>query len=248
MTTSRRHRHPLYAKTHYLITQLVFAVGLQAQTQRELRDSLSMIEGLITEHPKAVRLYMRKAALHIDLGEWGKALDSYDAALAIMPYNLTALYYRGYVNHHLKRYAFARQDYERVLAIEPTHRHALMGMIYTNPDDNHLTDAFDQANRFVEVCPDVSEPYAVRSEVETRLQMIPAATDDIEKAIAIEKPQAEKKYPFSDDDEIVSYQLSAFSLYLRQDKLRPARESLDYLVRNGISQASLADYYAKLKR
>lgn len=231
-----------------LITQLVFATGLKAQTQQELRDSLSMIEGLITEHPKAVRLYLRKAALHIDLGQWGKALDAYDAALDIMPYNLTALYYRGYVNHHLKRYAFARQDYERVLAIEPTHRHALMGLIYSNLDDNHLTDAFDQANRFVETYPDDSEPYAVRSEVENRLNMTSASTDDIEKAIALEKPQAEKKYPFTEDDDIVSYQLSAFSLYLKQGKVRPAREALDYLVKNGISQAALADYYIQLKR
>ena len=231
-----------------LITQLVFVTGINAQTQQELRDSLSMIEGLITEHPKAVRLYLRKAALHIDLEEWGRALDSYDAALDIMPYNLTALYYRGYVNHHLKRYAFARQDYERVLAIEPTHRHALMGLIYTNLDDNHITDAYDQANRFVEAYPDDSEPYAVRSEVESRLNMTSAATDDIEKAVSIEKTEAEKKYPFSTDDDIVSYQISAFSLYLKQGKMRQARESLDYLVKNGISQASLADYYVQLKR
>ena len=231
-----------------LITQLVFATGINAQTQQELRDSLSMIEGLIKEHPKAVRLYLRKAALHIDLDQWGKALDSYDAALAIMPYNLTALYYRGYVNHHLKRYPFARQDYERVLTIEPTHRHALMGLIYTNLDDSHLTEAFDQANRFIEVYPDDSEPYAVRSEVETRLNMTSAATDDIEHAITIEKPQAEKKYPFSQDDDIVSYQLSAFSLYLKQSKPRLARQCLDYLIQNGIPQGSLSDYFSQLKR
>ncbi len=231
-----------------IITQLVFAVGLKAQSQQELRDSLSMIEGLIKEHPKAVRLYLRKAALHIDLDQWGKALDSYDAALDIMPYNLTALYYRGYVNHHLKRYGFARQDYERVLAIEPSHRHALMGLIYTNLDDNHLTEAFDQANRFIDVYPNDAEPYAVRSEVENRLNMTSAAIDDIEKAISIEKPQAEKKYPFSVDDDIVSYQLSAFSLYLKQGKQRPARECLDYLIQNGIPHASLADYYLQIKR
>lgn len=231
-----------------IVTQLLFATGLRAQTRQELRDSLLMIEGLIVEHPKAVRLYLRKAALHIDLGQWDKALDDYCEVLGMMPSNLTALYYRGYVNQHLKRYAFARKDYETVLLVEPLHKNALVGLVYTNLADKRSTEAYDGANRLVELFPDTASVYAVRSDVEEALGMAGAAKEDIEKAIALEKPVAELKYPFSEADDMVTYQLSAFAIYNSAGKKRKARECLDYLEQNGITRAQLSEYYEMLMR
>lgn len=235
-------------KTFFIIlTQLLFVMGLQAQTQQELRDSLSMIEGLIAEHPKAVKLYLRKAALHIELGQWERALDDYNAVVDMMPYNLTALYYRGFVNQHLKRYAFARKDFETVLMIEPQNKHAMMGVISTNMLDGRAVEAYDMSNTLVEKYPSEAVSYAMRSEVEESLGMTNAAIDDIEKAISMEKTVAEKKFPFSDGDDMVGYQLSAFSLYMQNGEKLKARQCLEYLERNGLSRMQLTDYYAKLK-
>lgn len=228
-----------------IVTQLLFALSLSAQTQQELRDSVSMISKLIEEHPRAVKLRLRKAALNIALDQWQYALDEYTNVLEMMPSNLTALYYRGYVNQHMKRYNFARQDYEALLKYEPSNEHALMGLILTNLADSHTTEAYDGANRLVTMFPESPSSYSVRADVEQGLGMVDAAIDDLEKAIALESPCVGSTLTI--DDDMASYQLSVCELYLSKGEKSKARKSLDYLVQRGIAKASLYDYYVRAK-
>lgn len=230
----------------FIITQLLFVLGASAQTQQELRDSLNMINGLIEQHPKAYKLKLRKAALNIEFGEWEYALDEYTKVLEIVPDNPTALYYRGYVLQHLRRYAEARRDYERLLLIDPQNEHALMGLILTNLEDKRVTEAFDGANRMVELFPQSAQAYATRAEVERNRNMISPAIEDIEKAIEIEDVNVQKKYPITVDDDITAYQLTAFELYMQQKDYKSARSSLEYLVKNGVARAYLNNYYMRL--
>ena len=235
-----------------LIAQLLLALPLSAQTtgeytQRELRDSLSMINGLIEKHPRAVKLRLRKAALNIELDEWQYALDEYTNVLEMMPTNLTALYYRGFVNQHLKRYAFARKDYEQLLLVDQRNEHALMGLILTNLADGHTTEAFDQANRLVDYYPESANSYATRAEVEKEQHMLEPALQDIQKAISIEDIAVQKRYPVTLDDDITAYQLTAFSILMAQGKTTEAKQCLDYLVKNGIQRVYLNDYFLQLK-
>ena len=167
----------------FIVTQLLFVASVNAQTQQELRDSLSMINRLIEQHPNAYKLKLRKAALNIEFGEWEYALDEYNKVLEIVPDNPTALYYRGYVYQHLRRFADARRDYERLLLAEPQNEHALMGLILTNLEDNRITEAFDGANRMVEMFPSSAQAYAVRAEVERHENKVSPALEDIRKAI-----------------------------------------------------------------
>lgn len=229
-----------------LFTLLLLTVGLKAQTQQEWRDSVSILSAMIDRSPNDVELRLRKAAFNIELGQWQYALDEYSAVLTIAPDNLTALYYRGFVYQHLGRYALARQDYEHVLRIEPFNSHALMGLVTANLADGRPTQAFDGANRLVNMFPDNAEGYAIRSEVEIHLNMLDAALDDINKAVEIEDVKVRRKYPVTIDDDITVYQLSAFSLYMQLGHRRRARQALDYLVTNGLPKAALDDYYAKL--
>lgn len=227
---------------------LLLPMGLAAQTQQEWRDSVSVLSAMIERNPKDVALRLRKAAFNIELGQWQYALDEYSAVLAVEPHNLTALYYRGFVNHHLGRYAFARQDYEALLRIEPLDKHALMGLIQANLSDKRQVQAFDGANRLVEQFPDDAEAFAVRAEVEAALGMTAAAIEDIGKAIKIEDVAVRKKYPVTMDDNITSYQITAFELYMREGNSKEAGKCLDYLVANGLSRAYLSDYYLRLGR
>ncbi len=231
-----------------LFTLLLLALSAKAQSQQEWRDSLSTLTTLIERHPRNVPLRLHKAAANIELGQWQYALDEYTTVLSLDPGNLTALYYRGFVNQHLGRYAFARQDYEQVLKAEPLNSHALMGLILTDLADHRLTQAFDRANHLVAQIPDDAEALAVRAEVEVQLEMIDAAVMDIEKAIKIEDVKAQRKYPASMDDNITSYQLTAFSLYMRQGNKRKARQALDYLMKIGVPKAYLADYYSQIDK
>lgn len=223
------------------------SICVSAQSQQEWRDSISALSAMIERHPTDVGLRLRKAAYNIELGQWRYALDEYSNVLDMEPTNLTALYYRGFVNQHLGRYAFARQDYEAVLKLEPLDRHALMGLIYANMADKRMTQAFDDANRLVQQAPDDAEVYAVRAEVEKLLGMSAAALEDIEKAVAIEDVRVRQKYPTSVDDNITSYQLTAFELYMQLGNRRKAAKCLDYLVENGLPRVHLDEYYKLLK-
>lgn len=229
-----------------IVTQLLFVEGINAQTQQELRDSLSMINRLIEQHPNAYKLKLRKAALNIEFGEWEYALDEYNKVLEIVPDNPTALYYRGYVYQHQRRFADARRDYERLLLAEPQNEHALMGLILANLEDNHITEAFDGANRMVEMFPSSAQAYAVRAEVERHENMMSPALEDICKAIEIEDVEVQKKYPVTVDDDITAYQLTAFELYMQQKDHKAARGCLDYLIKNGVPRAYLNSYYMRL--
>ena len=230
----------------FIVTQLLFVASVNAQTQQELRDSLSMINRLIEQHPNAYKLKLRKAALNIEFGEWEYALDEYNKVLEIVPDNPTALYYRGYVYQHLRRLADARRDYERLLLAEPQNEHALMGLILTNLEDNRITEAFDGANRMVEMFPSSAQAYAVRAEVERHENMVSPALEDIRKAIEIEDVEVQKKYPVTVDDDITAYQLTAFELYMQQKDHKAARGCLDYLIKNGVPRAYLNSYYTRL--
>lgn len=230
----------------FIVTQLLFVASVNAQTQQELRDSLSMINRLIEQHPNAYKLKLRKAALNIEFGEWEYALDEYNKVLEIVPDNPTALYYRGYVYQHLRRFADARRDYERLLLAEPQNEHALMGLILTNLEDNRITEAFDGANRMVEMFPSSAQAYAVRAEVERHENMMSPALEDIRKAIEIEDVEVQKKYPVTVDDDITAYQLTAFELYMQQKDHKAARGCLDYLIKNGVPRAYLNSYYTRL--
>lgn len=230
-----------------LLTQLSLTLGLSAQTQQELRDSVSMISKLIEEHPKAVNLYMRKAALYVELNQWEKARDEYSTVLEMMPSHLGALYYRGFVNQHLGRSSFARRDYETLLLLEPLHQNGMIGLIIVNLSEGKTTQAFDLANRLVEASPTVSAVYSTRADVELHAQQLSAAADDIERAIALEEPVAKGKYPLTEDDAMTNYQLAAANIYLKQEHWSQARRALDYLLAAGVSYTYLADYYTLLR-
>lgn len=217
------------------------------QSQQEWRDSLSVLSSMIEHNPRDVSLRLKKAAANIELGQWKYALDEYNAVLELEPNNLNALYYRGYVYQHLGRMTFARKDYEDILEKEPMNANAMIGLIYVNSKDNRLGQALYDANRFVEAYPHNAESYAVRADVEIALNMIDAALEDIEKAIKIEDVDAKRKYPYSIDDNITTYQLTAFALYMQKQQKGKAKAALDYLVENGIPRGGLADFYARLK-
>lgn len=232
-----------------LLTQVLIATGLYAQTQQDLRDSVSIISEQLQLHPKNIELLMKKAALNIELEKWEAALDDYSTVLDIQPSNLTALHFRAFVNQHLDRYAFARADYEKVLMYEPRHLPSLMGLVLTNCADGHTTEAYDGANRLVEMFPESACAYDVRSDVEQKLNLTTAAIDDIEKAIELEEESMKRRKVsrLSFDDDMVSYQMRAFMLYLDEGNKSKAKNRLQYLADKGIPKAALADYYKMLQ-
>lgn len=195
------------------ITLLFCSMCVCAQTTKEWRDSVSTLSRLIDQRPRDLELRMRKAECNIVLEQWKYALDEYSTILEYHPGHIGALYFRGYVNRKLRRYGFARLDYEAVLRFEPGHKGALTGLILTNVEDNHLQEAFDDANRLVELYPNDSEVLITRANVEEAREMYDLALDDIDKAIDIERRNNEEQQKhITLDDNISFYAMQKLSL------------------------------------
>lgn len=206
----------------------------QAQTTKEMRDSLKAAARELSFHPDSVDLMLKKASWNLQLGEWTYAKDEYDKALSLQPTNIAALYYRAYVNERLNRYHFARLDYEHLLTLVPGNFEAQLGLALLNQKDNRFTQAMDQINRLVTQYPDSALAYAARGGMERERKMYELAIYDYCEAI-------------KRDNRNVDYRVNRIDLYLILGRREEAREDLDSLVRMGVPRPSLSAFYNRLK-
>lgn len=200
----------------FVFLALALSLCVEAQTQQQWRDSISVLSKLIDQNPKSLEYRMRKAECNIALEQWKYALDEYSNILDLHPSHIGALYFRAFVNHKLRRYAFARADYEQVLKFEPDHQNALIGLVINNIDENRLQEAYDQANHLVELYKDEAMSYAIRSQVEEARGMFELAIDDITTAINISGSKLAPKQRISYDDEYTQYVFQRIALYKKQ--------------------------------
>ena len=206
----------------------------QAQTTKEMRDSLKAAARELSFHPDSVDLMLKKASWNLQLGEWTYAKDEYDKALSLQPTNIAALYYRAYVNERLNRYHFARLDYEHLLTLVPGNFEAQLGLALLNQKDNRFTQAMDQINRLVNQYPDSALAYAARGGMERERKMYELAIYDYGEAI-------------KRDSRNVDYRVNRIDLYLILGRREEAREDLDFLVCMGVPRPSLYIFYNRLK-
>ena len=181
---------------------LAFSLSVNAQTQQQWKDSISVLSKKIELNPKSLELRMRKAECNIALEQWQYALDEYSNILDLHPTHIGALYFRAFVNHKLRRYSFARADYEQVLRFEPDHKNALIGLILNNIEEKRLPDAYDQANHLVELYKDDAASYATRAHISS--------------AIDITAKSLTPNQHLSYGDEYTQYVLQRISLYRKQ--------------------------------
>lgn len=211
---------------------------INAQSTKEWRDSVSLLSKRIELSPKDLELRMRKAEANIMLEQWKYALDEYTNIIELHPGHIGALYFRGYVNRRLRRYSFARLDYESVLRFESNHKGAITGLILTNIEDNHLQEAYDDANRLVELYPEDSEVLYTRSRVEERRGMVHLAIDDISKAIEIESSlYTNKSMRIKIDDNISLYAVHKFTLLNNIGDKREIQLTTKQLMSLGMSRS-----------
>jgi tetratricopeptide (TPR) repeat protein len=200
----------------FLFVAFAFSLSVNAQTQQQWKDSISVLTKKIELNPKSLELRMRKAECNIALEQWQYALDEYSNILDLHPTHIGALYFRAFVNQKLHRYSFARADYEQVLKYEPDHKSALTGLILTKIEEQRLQEAYDQANHLVELYKDDAASYAVRAQVEEAMGKLSLAIDDISSAIDITAKNLTPNQHLSYADEYTQYVLQRIALYRKQ--------------------------------
>lgn len=218
----------------FSILLLVCSLGLHAQSQKALRDSLAVASDSLAFHPDSIDLRLKKAAWNLQLEQWEYARAEYDYVLKLDDRNVAALYYRAYVNEKLRRYKFARLDYQNLLTIVPGNFEASLGLALLNQKDKHYTEALDMLNALCDHFPNKSEAFAARAGVEVERNMYELAEYDYSQAFALE--------PSNTD-----YLLARADVRLKMNHKLEAREDLDQLVRMGVSKPTLSKLYKLTK-
>ncbi len=221
-------------RTAVCLLSLFVCLGLNAQTNKQLRDSLAMVSKELSKTPESIDLRLRKAGLNLRLGQWDYACSEYDRVLAQNADNLTALYFRAYVYERQGKYGFARQDYQRLLAIVPGNFEAQLGLALLNQKDKHFTEALDMLNVLCAQHPDRGEAFAARAGVEKDRGLDDLAEYDFRQAIRLEPDNTD-------------YRLSYVDLLLDMNRKADAREALDALVAKGVPRPSLEELYRRAR-
>lgn len=221
---------------HLLLSLLAFACAMTAgaQSLKQWRDSLEVINGKINLHPDSLGLQLEKAAVNLQLLEWEDAADACGRVLEADHDNLPALFYRAFANNNLRRYALAKSDYEHFLSLSPRNMEARLGLAYTYERLGRTQEASDQLNNLVEMFPDSGVIYAARAEFEKGMKQYDVALYDIDEAL--------KREPGNRD-----YIVSKVEMLLLSERKREAKRVLDDAVRNGVPRGILLEWYAKCK-
>lgn len=210
------------------------AASVSAQTSRQWRDSLALINRQIETSPYSSDLHLRKAAINIELQQWQYAIDEYGLVLGRDPGNPAALFYRAYAYTHLRRYDLARYDYEDFLKIAPRNMEAMICLAHVYTKLQRPTDAMDRMNHVVELFPDSAVPYAARAGLEMDM-----AADD---AALYDWGEACRLAPDNTD-----YIISKAALLISMGRKKEARAELDKAVGKGVSRGALNEWYRKCK-
>ena len=173
--------------------------------------------------------------------------------LAFHPDSIDLLLKKAAWNIELGEWNYAKDAYDKVLALQPTNIAGLYYRAYVNEQlrrynfarmdyENLLllvpgryTLALDQINRLVSQYPDSALAYAARGGMEIERGMYDLALDDYTMAL--------KKSPGNTD-----YRLNRIDLYIRLGKLDAAKADLDWMVVHGVPRAALLEQYKRLKR
>jgi tetratricopeptide (TPR) repeat protein len=223
----------LYQKVLTLFFCLGCVTAVYPQSPQQWRDSLAVLNRLISQHPESTDLRLRKAAVNIELQQWDYAVEEYGTVLRLDAGNPAALYYRGYAYTHMRHYALARQDYESLLQRVPRHFEAHLALAHVLQKLDRRTDALDELNRIVEMFPDSAHAYVARALYEQQYEQYDVALYDWDEAIRL-NPR---------DVSLVASKAELLLMLKRKDE---ARRTLDDAVRRGIPRYALKEWYDKI--
>ena len=202
---------------------------------KALRDSLSKATEILAYHPDSIDLRLKKAAWNIQLEQWQYAKDDLDKVLFLNNMNIAGLFYRAYVNEKLRRYNFARLDYQNLLVLVPGNFQAQLGLALLNHKDKHYTEAYDGINSLIEQYPDSATAFAARGGMEKERGQMELAEYDYAKAM-----QLDEKNP--------DYIINHLDILIILGRKNEAYADLQHLQTMGYKSGQLQDFYVRLRK
>ena len=209
-------------------------ICINAQSDLNLRDSLSEATNKLAYNPDSIDLRLKKVGWNIQLEQWQYAKDDLDKVLNKVPTNIAGLYYRAFVNEKLNRYNFARLDYENLIVLVPDNFEAHLGLALLNQKDRHFTEALDQINQLVESYPDSALAFAARAGIEKERKMYELAEYDYSKAHEL-------------DSKNIDYLINRADIRITLGRFSEAKNDLDTMTKMGVPRSRLDQLSKKIK-
>jgi tetratricopeptide (TPR) repeat protein len=126
------------------------------------RDNLTLARATVADAPRSVQAHALLATALMDQGERQEALREFDAALAIYPDHIDALFNAGVAHMLLKEDADALRLFDRVVALEPKRFAAWVNEAAIRVGRGEYRDALDAADRAVALNPSASNGHVMR--------------------------------------------------------------------------------------
>ena len=149
--------------------------------------------------------------------------------------NIAGLFYRAYVNEQLRRYNFARLDYQNLLVLVPGNFQAQLGLALLNQKDKHYTEAYDGINNLIEQYPDSATAFAARGGMEREKNQLELAEYDYAKAMQLDAQNSD-------------YVINHLDLLILLDRKNEAYDDIERLQKMGFKSGQLQDFYARLRK
>ncbi len=133
-------------------------IAVNLQRLDKPADAQSRMQSVVTRDPRNFDAWVTLGNLHRNMEAYGKAVESYNAALAIvavpMHEHWTVFYYRGIAFERLKMWDKSESDFRKALALSPEEPSVLNYLGYSLIDKNlKLEEALGMVKRAVELRP-----------------------------------------------------------------------------------------------
>jgi len=209
-------------------------LGSVYERMGKIDEALECYSKALSLEPKLVPVLEQRSGIYLDKGEDAKALQDFNMILNQQPDNELALLGRAYLRMELKMFQEARMDFETLLLNYPQNKQGELGMAILNQKQGRFQESAELFANLIERYPTDPSLYEARGNMEREARWFELALIDYEEAGRLSK-----------NDPV--YNVMQALVYLDQNKKKSAKRMLERAVRDGMSRASLEEYFAKCK-
>jgi len=148
---------------------------------------------MLSNKDKSVR-HLNTGNIYYNLKDYQKAIDEFDKAILLNPYDNISYNTRGFVYYYLKEYRRAIDDYDIAILLDPDYSNTYIdrGIAYLKLKEYQR--AIDDYNIAIQLDPDYAHAYNNRGVAYRKLKEYQKAIEDYDKAILVNPDFADAYY------------------------------------------------------
>ncbi|KAM0793038.1 hypothetical protein ACM66B_000527 [Microbotryomycetes sp. NB124-2] len=153
----------------------------------DAREALADLDESTRIWPQGTQSWVKKASVHMELGQPEQAFRDFDKALEVDPENPDVFYHRGQVYFITQEFDKAIAEYRRSSEIEPTFIFSHIQLAVAQYKNKSVEKAMHQFRRFIKEHPTSPEVFNYYGELLLDQGSFEEAVQNFEKSIELEK-------------------------------------------------------------